>query len=304
MRGETTKTSGFVSSIAGELFYELRGPQTICGPQTNSQRAGVPLVCIHGGPGFTSYCLEPLFELATHAEVICYDQAGCGRSRERCPERRDYSVAGFVAELEALRAHVGAPRMHLLGHSFGGLIAGEYALQYPERVESIVFACVSIDIPRWKKDAERLISGLPMMSRMILREAQRTGAFHSPAAMDAYEVYVRRHIYGCDEPPPCIRRSEAESDSTTYRLVWGPTEVAVTGTVRDYSLCDRLPQLAPRSLFVCGRFDEATPEAHTYFSSLVPGSHCHIFEKSAHHPQLTEESDFVEVVRRFVLGEG
>jgi proline iminopeptidase len=202
--------------------------------------------------------------------------------------------------LEALRVHLGAPRMHLLGHSFGGLIAGEYALQHPERVESIVFSCVSIDIPRWMQDAERLISGLPMMPRMILREAQRTGSFNSPAAMEAYKVYVRRHIYGCDEPPPCIRQAEAESDTKTYLLVWGPTEIVVTGVVREYSLCGRLPQITARSLFVCGRFDEATPEAHTYFSSLVPGSRCHIFENSAHHPQLTEERDFVEVVRRFL----
>lgn len=283
------KDSGFVSSSAGELFYHRRGVSR-----------GVPLVCIHGGPGFTSYCLEPLFELADEREVICYDQAGCGRSRARCPERRDYSVEGFVAELEALRAHLNIPQMHLLGHSFGGLIAGEYALRYPERVQSVVFACASIDIPRWMEDAQRLISQLPMMPRMILREGLRTGALNSPAVVEAYQLYVRRYIYGCDEPPPSIRQSEAESDRKTYQIMWGSTECVVTGVVREYSLCDRLKDLSPRALFVCGRFDEATPEAHEHFSSLVPGSRCHIFEKSAHHPQLTEHDEFVAVVGGFI----
>jgi proline iminopeptidase len=283
--------TGFVRSVAGELFYMRRGAQ-----------GGVPLVCIHGGPGFTGYCLEPLFELSSERPIICYDQAGCGRSRERCRERQDFSIAGFVAELEALREHLQIPRMHLLGHSFGGLIAGEYALKYPERVESIVFACVSIDIPRWMEDAQRLISGLPMMPRMILREALRSGALNSPAVTDAYRLYATRHIYGCDEPPQSIRQSEAESDSKTYQIMWGATECVVTGVVRDYSMCERLAQLTPRALFVCGRFDEATPEAHEHFASLTPGARCHIFEKSAHHPQLTEQHEFVEVVGAFLRG--
>lgn len=286
-------SSGFVRSLAGELFYRAEG--TPC---------EVPLVCVHGGPGFTSYTLEPIFELSDEVQVVCYDQAGCGRSRERTSERSDFSVAGFIEELEALRVQLEVPRMHLLGHSFGALIVGEYALQYPERVESVVFSCASIDIPRWMEDAQRLISGLPMMPRMILREGLRSGAHNSPAFAQAYEVYKSRHIYGCEDLPESIRRSEAESDSRTYQIVWGPHELAVTGVVRSYTMCDRLPLLAARSLFVCGRFDEATPEAHQHFASLVPGSRCHIFENSAHHPQLTEKQEFLGVIRAFIRGQG
>jgi proline iminopeptidase len=289
--------SGFVPSIAGELFYQQQRGAGV-------SHSSAPLVCIHGGPGFTSYCLEPLFELSNDLAVVCYDQAGCGRSRTRCAERLDFSVAGFVAELEALREHLSVPKMHLLGHSFGGLIAGEYALQYPERVESIVFAGVSIDIPRWMEDAERLIGQMPMMPRMILREGLRSGALNSPAFIDAYRLYAKRHIYGCDDPPASIRRSEEESDFKTYQIVWGQTECVVTGVVKDYSMSTRLPLIASRSLFVCGRFDEATPEAHQYFASLVPDSRCHIFEKSAHHPQLTEREEFVRIIRQFVCRAG
>jgi proline iminopeptidase len=280
---------GFVNSIAGELFYVRHGG------------AGhVPLVVIHGGPGFTGYALESLFDLSERFPVVCYDQAGCGRSRARCSERRDHSISGFVAELEALRIHLGAPKLRLLGHSFGGLIAGEYALLYPDRVEAIVFACVSIDIPRWVADAQRLISGLPMMPKMILREGLRTGASSSPAFLDAYSVYIKKHIYGFEEKPESIVRSELESDHKTYQIVWGQNEMAVTGVAKDYNLCDRLPQISAPSLFVCGRNDEATPEAHQHFASLVPGARCHIFELSAHHPQITERQDYLRVVGDFL----
>lgn len=285
-----TRNCGFVSSSAGELFFEQSGDS-----------AGTPLVCVHGGPGFTGYYLEPLFELSSDQPVICYDQAGSGRSRERCPERRLHTVDAFVDELEALRVARGLEKMHLLGHSFGGLIAGEYALRFPERVTSIIFACVAIDIPRWIDDGQRLVSGMPLMQRMILREGVRTGSYGSPQFVTALEQYYIKHIYGFTEKPECITRAEAGADARTYQIVWGVNELAVTGYIRDYSMSSRLSELRVPAIFVCGRFDEATPEAHEYFASLVPGSRCHIFEKSAHHPQLTEREEFLGVVRDFLL---
>ncbi len=283
------KTDGFVDSQAGELFFERRGPKD-----------GIPLICVHGGPGFTSHYLEPLFDLGEGRPVICYDQAGCGRSRVRCPVRKDLSIEGFVAELEALRRECGLERMFLLGHSFGGLIIGEYALRYPEHVAGTIFACVSIDIPRWIEDGQRLVSGLPLMSRMVLREGLRTGDCSSSQFMNALAVYYRKHVYGFEQKPESIVRSEAESDVRTYQIVWGLNELAVTGMVKDYSLSPRLSQLTSPALFICGRDDEATPEAHEYFSSLVPGSEFHVCERSAHHPQITERDEFLGVVRNFL----
>ncbi len=282
-------TTGFIESRAGELFFERRGASK-----------GVPLLCIHGGPGFTGHYLEPLFELGSDRPVVCYDQAGCGRSKKRCAARKDVSIEAFVDELEALRHGLHLERMHLLGHSFGGLIAGEYALRYPERVAGIVFASVSIDIPRWIEDGQRLISGLPLMSRMVLREGLRTGEYGSPQFQAALARYYEKHVYGFDEKPEVIRRAEAGADSRTYEIVWGPSELAVTGIVKEYSLTPRLPQIKNPALFICGRFDEATPESHLYFSSLVPGSTYHVCEHSAHHPQLAETGEFLGIVRNFL----
>jgi proline iminopeptidase len=256
-------TDGFVDSQAGEFFFEKRGVSQ-----------GTPLVCVHGGPGFTSHYLEPLFDLGDDRPVICYDQAGSGRGRLRCPIRKDLSIEGFVEELEALRRSCGLEQMHLLGHSFGGLIIGEYALRYPQYVTGTIFACVSIDIPRWIEDGQRLVSGLPLMSRMVLREGLRTGDVSSPQFLAALGVYYKKHVYGFEEKPESVMRSEAESDSRTYQIVWGLNELAVTGMVKDYSLSPRL--------------------------SLVPGSSFHVCESSAHHPQITERAEFLGVVRNFL----
>lgn len=282
------RTSGYVSSPCGELFYEREGAT-----------GAPPLVCVHGGPGFTSYYLESLFELSGQLPVVCYDQAGCGRSR-RVGGRKVFSVDGFVEELEALREALGVSSMHLLGHSFGGLIIGEYALRYPERARSAIFASASIDIPRWLADGQRLLSQLPLMDRMILREGLRAGNVHSPEFLRALASYYTKHVYGFTEKPESISKSEAEADHVTYQTVWGPNELAVTGLVRDYTLTPRLAELSCPSLFMCGRCDEATPEAHQYFASLAPRSACHIFEQSAHHPHITERKECLETIGQFL----
>ena len=280
--------SGYIQTAAGEIFFERHGSGT-----------KTPLVCVHGGPGFTSYYLEPLAALNTQRPIILYDQAGCGRSR-RGGSRKLFSIEGFIDELETLRQNLGVDQMHLLGHSFGGLIIGEYALRYPERVRGLIFACVSIDIPRWIEDGQRLLGQLNLMQRMVLREGARTGATSSPAYLAALQAYYKKHIYGSDEIPTSIRQAEAEADAQTYHTVWGADELVVNGAVRDYSLSPRLPDLSAPTLFMCGRFDEATPEAHEYFSSLVPGSKLHVFERSAHHPFATEPEESLRVVGDFL----
>jgi proline iminopeptidase len=282
--------TGYVPCAAGELFYESRG-----------LNGGVPLVAVHGGPGFTSYYLEPLFELSGIVDVVCYDQSGCGRAR-RAGARKDVSIAGFVEELERLREALGIKQMHLLGHSFGGAIVGEYALAYPAHARSVIFACASLDIPRWIADGERLLGGMQLMQKMIIREGLRTGQYSSEPFLRALGAYYAKHVYGFgEEKPDCIQRSERESDTVTYQSVWGPNELVVQGLCKDYNLAPRLGGIKAPALFICGRFDEATPEAHHYFSSCLEGSRCHIFERSAHHPQITEREEFLATVREFVM---
>lgn len=284
-----TPTSGYVTSPAGELYYERYG---------GADRA--PLICVHGGPGFTGYYLEPLAALSSDIPVVLYDQAGCGRAR-RGGERKRLSIDAFVDELEALREALGVESMHLLGHSFGGLIIGEYALRFPSRVSSLVFSCVSIDIPRWIADGERLLGKLSLLQKMILREGARTGAVHSPEYVTALQAYYRKHVYGNAEGDARLERAAKESDARTYEIVWGANELLVNGLVKDYSLSPRLSEITCPTLFMCGRFDEATPESHEYFASCVQGSQVAIFEESAHHPHISETATVLNVLRSFLL---
>jgi len=98
--------------------------------------AGNVLIAINGGPGQSSHYMVGLEQLAgAEFAVVTYDQRGTGRSTTPSD---GYTLLDYVADLEAIRKAVGAEKIHLMGHSWGGVVAMRYATVHPEKVDSIV----------------------------------------------------------------------------------------------------------------------------------------------------------------------
>jgi len=104
---------GYIEVPGGRVWYRSVG------------EGGTPLLCLHGGPGFTHYYLEPLEVLADRRQVIFYDQLGCGRS-DRPEDVSLWTVDRFVEELAQVREALGLSRLHLFGSSWGGMLAMQY----------------------------------------------------------------------------------------------------------------------------------------------------------------------------------
>lgn len=103
------------------------------------QGSGPHLVCHPGGPGFSALYLQDLAALGEHFSLIMLDPRGTGGS-DRPADVNAYTIDDYVADVEALRAHLGVPRMDLLGHSHGGVVAMAYASVHPERIDRLVLA--------------------------------------------------------------------------------------------------------------------------------------------------------------------
>lgn len=122
---------------------------------------GVPLVCLHGGPGSTHHYFEPLRELARSGRrLVVYDQLGCGNS-DRPDDPELWTVELFVDELRALREALGLDRIHLLGTSWGSMLAIEYALTKPRGLASLVLNSPPTAAATWVAEATRLRDDLP-----------------------------------------------------------------------------------------------------------------------------------------------
>jgi pimeloyl-ACP methyl ester carboxylesterase len=97
------------------------------------------LIAIHGGPGMSSDYMTSLERLAgDQLAVVTYDQRGTGRSSSPPPDVANYTLDKYVADLDAVRETTGREKVHLLGHSWGGIVALRYATVHPDRVETLI----------------------------------------------------------------------------------------------------------------------------------------------------------------------
>jgi len=99
--------------------------------------AGAPvMIAINGGPGQSSHYMKSLEQLAgSELTVVTFDQRGIGRSTASA---KGYDLLKYVADIEAIRKHLGVKKIHLFGHSFGGILAQRYASVHPKRVQSLI----------------------------------------------------------------------------------------------------------------------------------------------------------------------
>src|SRR6266700_845695 len=238
-------TEGFIAVEGGRVWYRIAG----------EARTGVPLLSLHGGPGYPHDYLEPLELLSDERPVIFYDQLGCGKS-DRPDDKTLWRIDRFVLELAQVRAALGLDRMHLFGHSWGTMLAVDYLLSGASAT-SLTLASPALSIPRWRADAGVYLATLPPAIQEVLarHEAAGTTEYH-----DATLEYYRRYLCRMDPWPEAMNRSHEASSGEVYLEMWGPTEFHATGNLRDYDRTGRLHEIVVPTLFTCGRYDEATPE--------------------------------------------
>jgi L-proline amide hydrolase len=260
-----------------------------------------PLVVLHGGPGATHDYLTGL--AAVHAAdgraVVFYDQLGNGRSTH-LPERGAdfWTVDLFVRELRTLLADLGVTDHHVLGQSWGGVLAQEYALAQPVGLRSLLLADTTSSMPDFVREADRLRAQLPVEVEATLRAHEAAGTTDDPAYPAACDVFYRRHVCRLDPWPAFVVEAFAwlGRDPTVYRTMNGPSEFHVTGSLRDWRSTDRLGDIDVPTLLLSGRYDEFTPALQETLREGIRDCEWVLFEQSSHLPHVEEPEHYVEVV--------
>ena len=258
------------------------------------------LVTLHGGPGAGSRYLGPLERLAGPGRrVVFYDQLGCGESdRPSAPSL--WRADRFVDELESLRAHLGLTGFDLWGHSWGGMLATDYALAYQEHLRSIVLASTIADAALLKREMARLLEAFPQEIRDTLRRHEEAGTtgLDSKEYWDAVDAIYRVHLCRLDPWPAEMATTTGAMD--VYVPMWGPSEFCYTGNLSDWDRVGRLHEIAVPTLITVGRHDELTPACSEQIHERIPGSRLVVFEESAHWTHWDEAERYLHVVDDFL----
>jgi L-proline amide hydrolase len=283
---------GTVAFEGGETWYRVTGSLDTVGP--------APLVVLHGGPGATHDYLLSLGDLAAGCRaVVHYDQLGNGRS-SHYPERGAdfWTVELFVRELHNLVGALGiAERHHVLGQSWGGFLAQEYALTQPGGLRSMVLADTAASFPDFVAEANRLRAELPSEVEATLRRHEEAGTTNDSEYEQACLVFYARHVCRVEWPPEVAASFQwIARDPTVYHTMNGPSEFHVIGSIRDWQVQDRLHEIRLPTLLVSGRYDEATPALQRTLLGGIAGSEWAIFEESSHMPHVEERERYMQVV--------
>jgi len=286
-RIEFEDREGRLAVEGGEIWYKVSGGGT-----------GLPVMLLHGGPGIGSYYMKPLERLGDERRVVRYDQLGAGKS-DRVEDTTLFTIGRFVEELEALREHLGYERVHLLGHSWGTILAVEYYRSHPEHVESMVLGSPALNIPVWEENVQRLVETLSDSAREAIRASDATGDYLAPEYQSAMGEFYSRYVMLRPNPDD-LDSTFATMNEVIYNYMQGPSEFTITGTLKPYDATSFLRSVAIPTLYTVGEFDEADTSTVRRFAGLTPGSRVEVLKDAAHMTTWDAPDETIRVTRGFL----
>jgi len=283
---------GFITFREWRIWYGIAG---------DAEEPGkLPLLCLHGGPGMPHDYMEPLVAMATTGRrVIFYDQLGCGRS-DRPNDPSLWSVGLFVEELRTVREALGLEQCHILGSSWGGMLAMEYALTKPDGLASLVLASAPVSIPQWISEARRLRADLSPEVQAVLTRHEESGTTEHPAYAEATMAFYRRHLCRLEPWPEEVDRTFEMMGDQVYSTMFGPSEFHATGLLKDWDITAHLGEIDVPTLVTSGRYDEATPAIAKAAERGIPGAERVLFEESSHMAFTEEPQRYMHVLDDFL----
>ncbi len=236
------------------------------------------VLLLHGGPGATHEYFEAADSYFPNAEVeyYYYDQLGSGNSDN--PEDPSlWETERFVEEVEQVRIALGldATNFILLGHSWGGILATEYALKYQENLKGLIISNMVASIPEYMKYAEEVLG--PQMSAEVLSEIktlEAAGEYTSTRYLSLIEEhYYPEHVLRrpLDKWPEPVNRSFSKMNYPLYLKMQGPSEFGVVGdaTLKDWDRTGDLHLIKVPTLSIGAQYDTMDPEGMKRIADAV-----------------------------------
>lgn len=255
---------------------------------------------LNGGPGLPCDYLRDAHACLVDEgfRVVAFDQLGTGAS-DRPTDPALWTIERYVEETETVRRALGLPRVHLLGHSWGGWLAIDYALAHPDAVKSLILADTAADLPHLARELERLRAALgpETVAMMLAREA--AGTIDHPEYQAAITLLNHRHVCRLEAagaPEAVARRLE----HGPLRDDAGPERVPLRRQPEGLGSHGRSPRIKAPTLIVVGLHDEITPACADRMRRGIAGSELALFRNSSHMPFYEEPERYYPVLTGFL----
>jgi proline-specific peptidase len=287
-----------MDSGVSEGHVDFRGYRTWYRVAGELGSGATPLLALHGGPGSTHHYFGPLEGLAGERPIVVYDQIGCGASDR--PDDIEWSIDVFREEVDAVRSRLGLDRIHLLGTSWGGMLALEHVLSGAEGIVGLILSSTLASVDQWAAEQLKLRAELPADVVEVLDRHERSGTYDDPEYEQAMGAYFDRHFYRGPQPRAELERMSAGKSVDVYRAMQGPNEWTVTGALRGWDVRDRLREIEVPTLVIRGRHDMSTDPISATLVNGIKGAREVVLENSSHTPVLEETDKYLEAMGDFM----
>lgn len=234
-----------------------------------------------------------------------YDQLGCGLS-DKPQDRALWTMRHYLEELRSLIAVLELDELFILGQSWGGMLALEYAVSRPAGLRGLVLSNSLASAEMWNCEARRLVGELPAPIKGTLDRAEKEGDTTSPSYAQATLEFYRRHVCRLPEWPEDLQRSFTmlEEHPEVYRHMWGTSEFYCSGVLRDWDIRPRLKDVRTPTLLISGEFDEATPAVQRELLEGIRGAEWKLIPGASHMAHLERPWEYRMAVSSFLEAAG
>jgi len=234
----------------------------------------IKILLLHGGPAMTHEymeCFETFFQREAF-EFYEYDQLGSYYS-DQPKDSSLWTTERFVEEVEQVRLAIGADstNFYVVGNSWGGILAMEYALKYQQHLKGMVVANMMASAPEYGKYADEVLA--KQMKPEVLEEITAIEAkkdFGNPRYMELLiPHFYREHLCRLEEWPDGFNRAMKHVNGEVYTMMQGPSEFRISGRLAKWDIKDRLKEISIPTLMVGAKHDTMDPKAMEEQSKLV-----------------------------------
>lgn len=265
----------------------------------------IKILLLHGGPAMTHEymeCFESFFPKEGF-EFYEYDQLGSYYS-DQPKDSSLWTTARFVEEVEQVRKaiHADSSNFYVLGNSWGGILAMEYALKYQSNLKGLIVANMMASIPEYGKYANEVLAK-DMDSNVLkeIRAIEAKGDFANPRYMELLlPNFYKKHLCRLEEWPDGFNRTMKHVNGEIYVMMQGPSEFGVAGRLLNWDIKVRLKELKVPTLMIGAKFDTMDPKAMEEQSKLVQKGRYLYCPNGSHLSMWDDQQVFMSGVINFI----
>jgi proline iminopeptidase len=261
----------------------------------------IKVLLLHGGPGATHEYFEAMDSYFPGAgiEYYYYDQLGSAYS-DQPNEPELWAIPRFVEEVETVRQALGLDNsnFYLLGHSWGGVLAIEYALRYQQNLKGMIISNMMASIPAYNAYADHVIK--PALPKGVLKELEAfeaAGDYHNPRYTQLLlEHHYVHHVLRMppEQWPDPVNRAFAKMNNDIYIPMQGPSELGASGKLLNWDRTKELAQISVPTLVIGAEYDTMDPKHMAWMATQLPKGQYLYCAKGSHMAMYDDQQTYMQ----------